>query len=328
MLDKSFPFYVLIFGTTFILTVIIEKALVPILSSKAKQPIYSEGPSWHESKSGTPTMGGLAFLISITTSLGAVIAYMLASGNREVGIPLLLSLIYSVANAFIGLYDDLKKLLKKENKGLTAKEKLILQITVAAAFLMTRAIFLEEPTTLVFSFGLLDAGILYYPCALLLLVGLVNMANLTDGIDGLASGVGITAAVSLFYISASLVPETAFITSAIIGGALGFLFFNINPAKIFMGDTGSLFLGALLISASFMLSNPLITLSVNSVYVIEGASVILQVITYRLTKKRLFKMAPIHHHLEKCGWSESKICFAAILLTLISSIPAYILYTP
>ena len=328
MLDKNFPFYALIFGTTFILTVIIEKVLIPLLSGKAKQPIYSEGPRWHESKSGTPTMGGLAFLISITVTLTTVIICLFSSGRRDVAIPLMLSLIYSVVNALIGLVDDLKKLMHKQNKGLTAKEKLILQITAAVAFLVLRTILLEEPTTLIFSFGLIDIGIFYYPCATLLLVGIVNMANLTDGIDGLASGVGLTAAVSLFYISAALVPETAFITSAIIGGALGFLFFNINPAKIFMGDTGSLFLGALLVSATFMLSNPLVTLSVNSVYVIEGASVILQVITYKLTKKRLFKMAPIHHHLEKCGWSESKICFAAILLTLISSIPAYILYTP
>ena len=328
MLDKNFPFYALIFGATFILTILIEKALVPFLAGKAKQPIYHDGPSWHETKSGTPTMGGLAFLISITTTLGAVIAYMFTSGRTDLAVPLLISLVYSVANALIGLFDDLKKLRRKENKGLSAKEKIVLQVIAAVGFLILRSIFLSEPTTLLFSFGLLDAGILYYPCALLLLVGIVNMANLTDGIDGLASGVGFTAAVSLFYISAALVPETALITSAIIGGSLGFLFFNINPAKIFMGDTGSLFLGALLVSASFMLSNPLITFSVNSVYIIEGASVILQVIAYKLTKKRIFKMAPLHHHLEKIGWSESKICFAAILLTLISSIPAYILYTP
>ena len=328
MLDKSFPFYILIFGAALLLTIVIEKGLVPLLSGKAKQPIYADGPSWHSAKSGTPTMGGVAFLISISTTLSAVIVYMFVSGRGEVATPLLISLIYSIANALIGVFDDLKKLRRKENKGLSAREKLIFQTTAAVGFLILRAIFVENSTTLSFSFGLVDAGVIYYPCALLLLVGIVNMANLTDGVDGLASGVGFTAAVSLFYIASALVPETALISCAIMGGALGFLFFNINPAKIFMGDTGSLFLGALLVSATFMLSNPLVTLAVNSVYVIEGASVILQVAVYKTTKKRLFKMAPLHHHLEKCGWSESKICFAAILLTLLSSIPAYVLYTP
>ena len=134
MLDKNFPFYALIFGATFALTILIEKALVPFLAGKAKQPIYHEGPSWHETKSGTPTMGGLAFLISITTSIGAVIAYMFTSGKTELAVPLLISLVYSVANALIGLFDDLKKLRRKENKGLSAKEKIIFKVIAAVGF--------------------------------------------------------------------------------------------------------------------------------------------------------------------------------------------------
>ena len=328
MQDKNFPMYILAFAFTLIFTILLERALIPLLLRHAKQPIYSEGPQWHEKKAGTPTMGGLAFLISITITLSSACIIMFSQGNRSGAISLLISLTFSVFNGMIGLFDDFKKLYKKENKGLSAKEKIVFQTIAVTSFLVLRAIFLESPTTLSFSFGLLDAGILYYPAAFLLLIGLVNMANLTDGIDGLAGGVGFAAAVSLFYISCSLVTESAFVSAAVIGGTLGFLFFNINPAKIFMGDTGSLFLGALIVSSSFMLSNPLVTLSINSVYIIEGVSVILQVIAFKLTGKRIFKMAPLHHHLEKSGWGENKICFAAIILTLISSIPAYVLYTP
>ena len=328
MIDKSFPYYALVFCATFLTTFLIERALIPHLVKRAKQPIYSEGPSWHEKKSGTPTLGGLAFLISITLSLGAVGIYMLYVGKNESAITLLTVLLYAVMNALVGLFDDVQKLRRKRNKGLSPLQKLLLQIAAAIIFLSIRALTLEGDTLLRFSFGLLDAGILYYPIALLILVGIVNMANLTDGIDGLATGVGLASAVSLFYISVSLSEEVCFISSAIIGGTLGFLFFNINPARIFMGDTGSLFLGALMISSTFALSNPLVTLSINSVYVIEGASVIIQVIFFKMTGKRVFKMAPLHHHLEKCGWSENKICFVAILTTLITSIPAYVLYLP
>ena len=328
MQDKNFPIYLLVFFFTLIFTILLERALIPILLRRAKQPIYTEGPQWHEKKAGTPTMGGIAFLISITLTLSAAATIMFSQGNKSGASSLLISLAFSVFNGLIGLFDDLKKLQKKENKGLNAKEKLILQTVAAVSFLMLRSIFLKNSTTLAFSFGLLDAGILYYPVATLLLVGLVNMANLTDGIDGLAGGVGFASAISIFYISCSLVSESAFISAAVIGGTLGFLFFNINPARIFMGDTGSLFLGALIVSSCFMLSNPLVTLAVNSVYIIEGFSVILQVLCFKLTGKRILKMAPLHHHLEKSGWSENKICFAAIILTLISSIPAYVLYTP
>jgi len=328
MVDKSFPLYAFVFGVTLIFTVLIEKSLIPLLVKRAKQPIYTEGPRWHEKKSGTPTMGGLAFLISICAALAISAIILFSRGYLNEACSLIISLAFSAFNGLIGLLDDLKKLHKKENKGLSPKEKLILQAISAVAFLVLRSIFIEDATTLSFSFGVLNIGIFYYPIAFLLILGLVNMANLTDGIDGLAGGVGFAAAVSLFYISCSLVTESAIISAAVIGGTLGFLIFNINPAKIFMGDTGSLFLGALIVSSCFMLSNPLVTLSINSVYIIEGISVILQVIWFKLTGKRIFKMAPLHHHLEKSGWSENKICFVAILLTLISSIPAYIFYTP
>ena len=192
MLDKNFPLYILIFATTFLLTFFIEKALIPLLINRAKQPIYSEGPKWHEAKSGTPTMGGLAFLISITVTILSVAIYMYTTKNYSYANTLLLSLIYAIANSIIGLFDDLKKLKRQHNKGLSAKQKLILQTVAAILFLAARSFIIENPTTLTFSFGLLDIGIFYYPISLLIMVGIVNMANLTDGIDGLASGVALS----------------------------------------------------------------------------------------------------------------------------------------
>ena len=155
---------------------------------------------------------------------------------------------------------------------------------------------------------------------------LINSANLTDGIDGLASSVTFGIGISLMYISASVNPETSMIAATLIGASLAFLCFNLHPAKIFMGDTGSLFFGALIASSGFSLKNPILLIPIAGVYIIEGISVILQVLFYKLTRKRLFKMAPLHHHFEKCGWSENKICIVAILATLVISIPAFILY--
>lgn len=328
MLDKYFPLYIIIFLLTLILTVKIEKKLIPALKEKAAQPIYEEGPRWHIKKSGTPTLGGLAFLIATTVCIiiGSVFSFIFIEKN--VAISLIITLLYAISNSLIGVLDDWQKLRKKENLGLTPKEKLFLQLISAIAFLLSRAYFLNENTEISFSFGDVNLGFFYYPISILILLGLINFANLTDGIDGLSSSVAFSIGVSLFYISASLNTENSIISSAILGASIGFLFFNIHPAKIFMGDTGSLFFGAIISASAFNLKNPIIILFIAGVYVIEGISVIVQVIAFKITGKRVFKMAPIHHHLEKCGWSENRICIAAILLTFIMSIPAYILYLP
>ncbi len=328
MLDKYFPLYAIVFLLSFVITAFAEKRLIPFLSGKAKQPIYKDGPEWHLSKSGTPTMGGLAFLCAVGISVLFAALFMTARGETKTAISLIIALVFAALNSLVGIFDDLTKLKKKENKGLTPLQKLLLQIFLAGLFLYARAKFLGDGTTVSFSFGEIDLGLFYYPISLVMLVGIVNCANLTDGIDGLASGVAFSVGVVLFYISAALLFDSAVIASAVIGSAVGFLIFNIHPAKIFMGDTGSLFFGALLISAFFSLENPLIAIAVCGVYVIEGVSVILQVIFFKATKKRLFKMAPIHHHLEKCGMSENKICMIAMILTFIASIPAFIIYMP
>ena len=319
--------YLAVILSTMLLTVTIEKKLIPLLSGRASQPIYKEGPNWHLSKSGTPTMGGVGFLIATLLTLGITGAVIiLQNDNKTVGISLLISLIYAVANSLIGILDDLTKLRRKDNAGLTPMQKILFQLLFAIIFLMARAHYLGDNGIIHFSFGNVDLGFLYYPLALIMLLGIVNCANLTDGIDGLASSVAFAIGIIFFYISALNSPDTAFLSSSLIGAACGFLFFNMHPAKIFMGDTGSLFLGALTVCCAFSLGNPLLIILIGGVYVIEGISVILQVLYFKMSGKRLFKMAPLHHHLEKCGFSESKICAIAILLTLFLSIPAFILY--
>ena len=328
MLDRFFPLYAMIFLFSFLITVFLEKRLIPSLREKAKQPIYEEGPKWHIKKSGTPTMGGMAFLLAIIAAISLSLPILIDFKGGGAAISIMLCLGYAALNSFVGILDDTKKLRKKENRGLTPAQKLIFQFSLAALFLYLRILLLGDDTKIAFSFGEIDLGLWYYPIALITLVGIINFANLTDGIDGLASSVAFSVSVSLLYISAALVEEAAMLSSAIIGSAVGFLVFNLHPAKIFMGDTGSLFFGALIASFGFILDNPFIIIFVAGVYVLEGLSVIIQVLVFKLCKKRVFKMAPFHHHLEQCGWSENKICIVAILLTFIFSIPAYIFYLP
>lgn len=326
MTDKFLPLYALAFILALGTSALLEMRLIPMLRARAAQPIYKEGPSWHLSKSGTPTMGGVAFLVGITLSLLLAALFLFTVGKSEAATALLISVFFAVANSFIGIIDDLTKLRRKENAGLSPAQKLILQLFFAIIFLYLRARLLGDGTALFFSFGEVELGVLYYPLAIIMLLGITNCANLTDGIDGLASSVAFAVSAVLFYASAAFLPEAALCSAAVMGGAVGFLIFNIHPAKIFMGDTGSLFLGAILVSCSFSLKNPLLFVFVGGVYVIEGVSVILQVLFYKLTKKRIFKMAPIHHHLEKCGYGENKICIIAIIATFILSLPAFLLF--
>ena len=328
MLDKYFPLYVIIFILSLLITVTIEKKLIPILSKSAKQPIYTDGPKWHSKKSGTPTMGGVAFIISVVISFLFAGLVLFNKETSNMVLSLIISLSFALLNSLVGIIDDLKKLKKKENLGLTAKQKLLLQFLIATLFLIARRFFLSDNTVVYFSFGEFDLGAFYYPLSLVLIVGIINCANLTDGIDGLASSVAFGIGISFLYISAALNTSSAIVATTIIGASIGFLVFNLHPAKIFMGDTGSLFFGALVTSCAFELQNPTLIIPIAGVYVIEGCSVILQVIWYKLFKKRIFKMAPLHHHLERCGWSENKICIVAILSTFIFSIPAYIFYLP
>lgn len=298
--------------------------LIPVLKSKKMgQKILDIGPRWHKDKEGTPTMCGIAFLIFITLSAVFVWGYLFFIGNIEAKelYGLLLTALYAVSNGIIGLIDDARKLKRKRNEGLTAREKYLLQL-ISAAFYVVALVFLGAADTSVYIpfFGIyLDLGIFWYPLTLLFLTGFVNAVNLTDGIDGLCATV--SAVVALFMSAYCLwLGEgggTA-LYSALLGGCLGFLIYNLHPAKGFMGDTGSLFLGALISGAALTLGDPITLFFVGAVYLSEAVSVIIQVVFFKLTGKRVFLMAPLHHHFEKKGMTEMKITalFAAVTAAL------------
>ena len=323
-------FYLLI--TVFVLslsiTVISETKLIPILKKRARQPIYESGPMWHMSKSGTPTMGGLAFILSSIVSLSVAAATLWFYNYSKASLSIIITLGFAILNALIGILDDTTKIMKSENAGLTPLQKLFFQFITASIFLTARNALLGDSTVLSVATWKIDLGFLYYPFAIFMILGIINCANLTDGIDGLASSVGFFIGIIFLILSSFTSLDGCFISVSLIAFCLGFLFFNAHPAKIFMGDTGSLFIGAITIGCAFAIENPLIVIFVGGIYVVEGVSVIMQVIYYKLTQRRLFKMAPIHHHLEKSGFSENKICIFAIIFTLLMSIPAFMILKP
>jgi len=314
------PIFLFALVLTLIITVATERRLIPYLRARASQPIYEGGPSWHLSKRGTPTMGGIAFVIASAATILLCSMLFSADGDDYDSISAALSIAFAVLNAGIGFLDDLTKLRRKENAGLTPLQKLGLQLLCAVAFLIARAQLLSDGSALEFSFGSVDLGFLYYPFATVILLGITNCANLTDGVDGLSASTAFAVGASMLFITYGSSDSASLISVTLIGSALGFLCFNLHPAKIFMGDTGSLFLGALAASGSFCMKNPTLILPLGIVYVIEGVSVILQVASYKLYKRRIFKMAPLHHHLEKCGVDENGICVMAIITTLAISV--------
>lgn len=313
----------------FVLTVLFTHWLIPYLKSKKMgQKILEIGPRWHKSKDGTPTMGGVAFILAtlIVTLAVAVYAFVFADASELR--PLALTIGLATINGLIGIIDDRCKLLKKENQGLLAYQKFLLQVLAAAVYLfaLNRTGYIDTSLRIPFTAFELELGWFYYIFAVVLIVGIVNSVNLTDGIDGLASGVTFVvgcffAAVAFSLLSTSL----SFASAALIGSTLGFLVYNFNPARIFMGDTGSLFLGGMVVGCAFMINDPLIIVICGFVYIVEAASVMIQVGVYKLTHGyRVFKMAPIHHHFEKCGWSERKVFGVFCAVTLICSVIAWL----
>lgn len=295
-----------------ILSLLVGAAMIPMLRRlKFGQEIREEGPAWHASKSGTPTMGGIIFIISIAVMLiiSVISGYVfnLPMGNL---IDLLIVFLMSLAFGAIGFIDDYIKVVKKRNLGLTASQKFSMQFLVALIFATLVAVGGGVGTniSLPFTGYDLDLGWFYIPFVIFVMLATVNSVNLTDGLDGLASS--ITVVVAIFYLIMSDLmsnPAMALFSAVVIGSLLGFLFYNWKPAKVFMGDTGSLFLGGAVCGLAIMLKQPITLLIVGFVYVMETLSVIMQVTSYKLTGKRIFKMSPIHHHFEMCGWSEVKI---------------------
>ena len=311
----------------FFVTVMVSRKVIPILKShKVGQKILDIGPRWHKSKEGTPTMGGICFILSILLVMAAVFVYYGIQGKASGLIPLALTLVLATVNGMVGFIDDYTKLVKKQNEGLLAYQKFLLQVIVAVIyiFVLNRTGYLNT-TLYIPYFGIeWDMGLIYYIFALILITGIVNSVNLTDGIDGLASSLSLVVGIFLCIVSA--VTENfslGLVSSCIIGGMLGFLVFNFYPARVFMGDTGSLFLGGMIVGSAFLMNNPLLVLVFGLMFVIETFSVMLQVTVFKLTHKRVFKMAPIHHHFEKCGWSEIKIVLVFSLLTAFFCVLAW-----
>ncbi len=312
----------------FIITAVITPISIPVLHKlKFGQSIREIGPSWHKSKSGTPTMGGIAFIIGISAAM--LIFNGVTNGT-------LIILTGSIGCGIIGFMDDFIKIALKRNLGLRAWQKLVLQLIAAIVFIIVGMGMGAFNSSIVIPFTkiTIDLGFWYMPFAIFFIIGTTNAVNLTDGIDGLASSV--TAVIMIFFCAASLIPGSYFtysetmsiFSAACIGALVGFLLFNAHPAKIFMGDTGSLFLGGAVASLALMMKNPLIVIIAGFVYFMETLSVIIQVTSFKLTGRRVFKMSPIHHHFEMCGWSEVKIVtvFSTVcgILSLISFFAVYL----
>ncbi|MDE5974371.1 MAG: phospho-N-acetylmuramoyl-pentapeptide-transferase [Eubacterium sp.] len=304
---------------------------------KFGQTILEIGPSWHKSKQGTPNMGGLMFIIGIivsfaVTMLMAVFALkvnvetadiMNAQTHRDL-VLLISGVVLALGFGVVGFTDDFIKIKMKRNEGLTAKQKTLGQLIMTFGFILT--LWLSHNTSWNIPFiGTVNfeknifTTIIFWVLSFFIVYGCVNSVNLTDGIDGLCSSVTVTVAVSFIIIGQWMeFTGLKIFAGALLGGVLGFLCWNWNPAKTFMGDTGSLFLGGMVVALGYLCKCPLILLPVGIVYVCETMSDIIQIGYFKITHgKRVFKMAPIHHHFEMCGWKEKKIC---IVFSLVNAV--------
>ena len=306
-----------------VLSGVIGYFLIPMLRAmKAGQSILQIGPTWHNVKSGTPMMGGLMFIFA---TLICLVVNAFTMGEYSALYVLGLALCFG----FIGFLDDFVKLKYKRNLGLTSAQKFMLQLAVAALFLYAMYRTGSMTTDLYIPFVNMTVSLhpmLYIFFAMFVVVGCVNAVNLTDGVDGLCSLV--TVPVMVFFTAAAVAMEKldlALLPAALVGARCAYLIYNWHPAKVFMGDTGSLFLGGVVCGMAFALDMPLILVLVGIIYIGETMSVIIQVTYFKLTHgKRIFKMSPIHHHFEMSGWKEEKICFVFAGITAVACVLAWI----
>lgn len=316
----------------FAVSALLGKWLVPALRRlKAGQSIKEDGPTWHMSKQGTPTMGGLMFIAAVVVAVLVLNGPAILGGDLTSVFVLLLALVFGL----IGFLDDYAKIRKKENTGLTASQKFLLQLAAAILFIVVlRWAGVLSPNLYVPFFGAewKLPWVVYMIFAALVITGSVNAVNITDGLDGLAGTVTLpvcaffTAAFAYAAIHWDRPGSTAMtvFAAALFGGIVGFLVYNFYPAKVFMGDTGSLFLGGAVCGMAFALDLPLILIPVGIIYIIETLSDIIQILYFKATHgKRIFRMAPLHHHLEMGGWSEKKIVFVFSGISLVFCILAY-----
>ncbi|ABO49211.1 Phospho-N-acetylmuramoyl-pentapeptide-transferase [Desulforamulus reducens MI-1] len=308
-------------GISFLVTLVLGPVTIPLLQRlKFGQTIRAEGPAAHMAKTGTPTMGGIMFLIGIAVA-GAVLLVSNIPGRAEGLVVLAVTLGYGL----IGFLDDFIKVVLKRNLGLKAREKILGQLVFATVLAVVAVFKLGRGTDYIipFSSGIsFDLG--WWPfffLTLFVLLGTSNGVNLTDGLDGLASGATVFTATA-FAILALVTGKIglAIVLAAVVGGCLGFLFYNRHPAKVFMGDTGSLALGGALGAGAVVTRNELLLVVIGGLYVLETLSVIIQVISFKTTGRRVFRMSPLHHHFELSGWSERKVVRNFWLLSFLFSL--------
>ncbi len=322
-------------AVAFAVTALSGFIVIPFLRKlKFGQTILEIGPNWHKDKQGTPTMGGVMFIGGVIISLiiGFVFAvifkkpfYFDFKDNFRL-VALIAGVVMALCMAAIGFFDDYIKVVKKRNLGLTARQKTFMQLLVSAAYLGALALAGMKTTYIPFlgDVNIVSGfGLLFWPIALMFIYGFTNAVNLTDGIDGLASSVTLVVSCG-FMMAAGFLNITSInvLTAALAGALVGFICWNSHPAKVFMGDTGSMFLGGMVVAFSFGIGRPVLLILAGVVYLVEALSDIIQVVYYKKTKKRIFKMAPIHHHFEKCGWSEDKIVLVFSTVALIGCVLA------
>ncbi|MEG6521884.1 phospho-N-acetylmuramoyl-pentapeptide-transferase [Desulfotomaculum sp. 1211_IL3151] len=308
-------------GISLLVTLLLGPITIPLLKRlKFGQTIRAEGPSAHMAKTGTPTMGGLMFLIGI-----AVVGVFLLQSNVPGRAEGLVVLAVTLGYGLIGFLDDFIKVVLKRNLGLKAREKIIGQVILATVLSVIAVFQLGRGTDYIIPYS---SGISFDPgwwpffaLTLFVLLGTSNGVNLTDGLDGLAAGATVFTA-GAFAILAFVTGKigTAIVLAAVVGGCVGFLFYNRHPARVFMGDTGSLALGGALGAAAVVTRNELLLILIGGLYVLETLSVIIQVISFKTTGKRVFRMSPLHHHFELSGWSEKKVVRNFWLLSFMFSL--------
>ena len=320
-------------ATSFLVTAAFGFWLIPLMRKvKYGQTILEIGPRWHKNKQGTPTMGGFMFICGILVGVTAGVMMLFTGiggvgylfGQREMFM-ILLGVMVSLGFGLVGFIDDYIKVVKKRNLGLSERQKLMMHFTLAAGFLLAIVLSGNGSTRVDIPFlGQIDLGLIYYPMAMLGIVFMVNVVNLTDGIDGLCSSVTFVSSLGFLMIAGILHMEgMSVMAAALAGGTLGFLVWNIHPAKIFMGDTGSMFLGGMVVALAFGLGVPVFLIFLGIIYIIEGISVMIQTTYFKYTRRkygsgrRIFKMTPIHHHYEMGGWSENKIVAVFCVLQFI-----------
>ena len=323
-------------AVAFVLGVILYKIFIPLLRKvKLGQKILEIGPSWHKAKEGTPNLGGLFFIIAcfVAFTLGTVLLKSVLGQQSGTWFDFSTVLKYSftmlglgLSQGLIGFVDDYVKLFKKQNKGLSATQKMVLQFLTVAGYLFVNSYYNGYDTAITLPGGnTVELGVFYYILLAVAIVYIINCANLTDGIDGLAGSIAFIITIMFLLYGAEYCVQLALPCAALAGALLAFLVFNFHPAKIFMGDTGSLYLGGFIVGAVMLTNCELLLLPISFIWIIEGLSVMLQVASFKLTGKRIFKMSPIHHHFEKCGWSEVKIVAVFSAVTVVFCALSYYL---